>query len=396
MPSLSHESRLFGIDLSSFGRDLRAGWQALLRTRACAWLTPAQPVRLLRADGSERWLDGQTFKPTAPRRVGNVASASYATAVELPEDQVLQRHLRVPAMAEAELADAVALDVASASPFPRDDLTWGHRSTVAADGRRQVDIALASRSGAQRCLYSVAQTLGAPGLDDPAAVEVWAVASDDAAPPMQLRGFGEPRRAARALAGRRRRLLLLLLIALLLLAVLLTPTVQLNWRALQAEDAYARLAQSAAPMVAKRAGLVAASDRLTTLRDVFFDHVDPLRVLDRLTQVIPDDTALTSLQLDGLKVRISGQATNAAALMQTLGAQPGLRDVKAPTPATRYPGSPKENFDIEFALEADAFRPPPSVNVAAAAPAQAPAAPAAPAQTAGGGSPFVVGGTASP
>lgn len=359
MPSLSHDSRLFGIDLSSFGRDLRAGWQTLLGSRAFAWLTPAQPVRLLRADGTERWLDGQTFRTGSARRIGKTGSGAYATAVELPEDQVLQRHLRVPAMPHAELADAVALDVASASPFPRDDLVWGFRSVPAAGGRYQVDIALASRSQALRHMQSLAAGAGTQALVDPADLEVWALTGDDRAAPIQLGGFAEPRRSARTMAGRRRRLLLLLWIALLLAAVALTPTAQLKWRAAQADAAYARLAQTAAPVVAKREALVAASDRLATLRDVLIDHVEPLRVLNRLTQVIPDDTALTTLQLDGLKVRVAGQTVNAAALMQTLGAQPGLRDVRAPTPATRYPGAPKENFEIEFALEGDAFRPPP-------------------------------------
>ncbi len=391
MLSLSHDSRLFGIDLSSFGRDLRAGWQALLRTPALAWLTPAQSVRLLRADGSERWLDGLSFKPAAARRTAAAGGAPYATAVELPEDQVLQRHLRVPAMAEAELADAVALDVASASPFARDDLVWGHRSGPGVDGRSQVDIALASRSQAQRHLQALAASRDDRGLADPDLVEIWALAGAEHTAPIQLGGFGEQRRTVRALAGRRRRLLLLLLAALLLLAVALTPTAQLLWRAQRADEAYARLAQSAAPAVAKREALVAASDRLATLRDVFAEHVDPLRVIDRLTTVIPDDTALTSLQLDGLKVRLSGQATNAAALMQTIGAQPGLRDVRAPTPATRYPGAPKENFDIEFALKGDAFRPPPTPVPAATA---APAAPATAAPAAAG--PFVFGGKTAP
>ena len=393
MPSLSHDSRLFGIDLSSFGRDLRAGWQALLHTRAFAWLTPAQPVRLLRADGTERWLDGHTFQPASPRRVDKTSSAAYATAVELPEEQVLQRHMRVPAMTQPELVDAVALDVGSASPFARDDLVWGHRTLRAADGRQQVDIALASRSQAQRHLQALAAAPSAQGLDDLAAVEVWALDDNEQVSPIQLAGFGEPRRAARALAGRRQRLLLLLLAGLLLLAMALTPTAQLKWRVSQAEDAYAQLAQTAAPMVTKREALVAASDRLGTLRDLLSDHVDSLRVLDRLTRVIPDDTALTSLQLDGLKVRIAGQTVNAAALMQTLGAQPGLRDVRAPTPATRYPGSPKENFEIEFALEGDAFRPPPTVSVASAVPAPTPAqTSAAPAAA----NPFVFGGKTSP
>lgn len=46
--------------------------------------------------------------------------------------------------------------------------------------------------------------------------------------------------------------------------------------------------------------------------------VDPLTVLDLLTQALPDDTSLLNLQLQGLKVTMAGQTTNAAALMQHL------------------------------------------------------------------------------
>ena len=192
-------------------------------------------------------------------------------------------------------------------------------------------------------------------------------------------GFGEGRRIARVRAVRRRNLGLLLLALLLLLAIGATPTAQLRLRGIDAVTAYDRLTQSAAPLMAKREALVAASDRLATLRELVADHVDPLRVIDLLTRVLPDDTFLATLQLDGLKVRMAGQTTNTATLMQMLGAQAGLRDVRAPTPATRYPGAATESFTIEFVLEPNVFRPAAAAPPIAAAPAPPAAASAPPA-----------------
>eukprot|EP01035_Chromulina_nebulosa_P049595 gene49595-67338_t len=61
-----------------------------------------------------------------------------------------------------------------------------------------------------------------------------------------------------------------------------------------------------------------------------------------ITRALPDDTSLQSFQLAAPegpgkppKVLLVGQTGNAAALMQQLGAQPGLKDVKAPSAAVK-------------------------------------------------------------
>ena len=77
----------------------------------------------------------------------------------------------------------------------------------------------------------------------------------------------------------------------------------------------------------------------------------PLKVMDLLTQALPDDTSLLGLQVQGLKVTMNGQTTNAAALMQHLSAQPGIREVRAPSAATRPLGVSKDSFSLEFTLD---------------------------------------------
>ena len=83
---------------------------------------------------------------------------------------------------------------------------------------------------------------------------------------------------------------------------------------------------------------------------------EAVEVIGVLTRALPDDTSLISLQMQGSKIRISGQTPNTADLMQKLSAYPGLRDVKAPTAATRPLGVNKESFSLELELTPEAFR----------------------------------------
>jgi general secretion pathway protein L len=111
------------------------------------------------------------------------------------------------------------------------------------------------------------------------------------------------------------------------------------------------LGQKATPVIAQRESLVRMSEQLTNLALLSRKSAPPLQTLKLITEALPDDTSLLSLQLQGQKVSISGQTGNAAALMKQLGSTPGLRDVKAPTPATKPLGAPRESFTIEFTLD---------------------------------------------
>ena len=92
-------------------------------------------------------------------------------------------------------------------------------------------------------------------------------------------------------------------------------------------------------------------EQLGSLAEVLADRIEPLRILDKLTQVLPDDTSVQSFKLQGAKLTIVGLTANASSLMQLLGNQPGLRDVRAPSAATRIPGALKESYVIEFTLD---------------------------------------------
>ncbi len=358
------------LDAAALGALLLQPWRELPRLPAFAWLAPQPAVRLLQADGAQSLWVGERRRVAADAR--ELLAAPF-TAVELPADQVLESRVMLPpAMAAADRDDALALQVRLASPFDPADLVWGAR-----EGQTPGEwvALLASRRAVQGRLETVAAELGRGG-----APEVWAFDGQNL--PVVLRGFGEAARQRRSGRGRGLALALLLLALLLLLAAAVTPVLQLRLKAQQAERAEAELQQRLAPVLAQREALAKAQAQLEALRELMAERVDPLSVLDLVTQAVPDDSWLQRLQVQGARVTLSGQTPNAAALMNRLSSQPQVREVRAPAPATRALGG-RENFTIEFSLAPEALRPVTAAATAASATTSTAAAPAASAPAAG-------------
>lgn len=343
MPSISSDARFLGIDLHALWRDVRSPWQGMHAWPLFSWLTPSAPVVLLHPeDGLSFWLGDEKQS-----KVAGPVKASF-TAVELPEEFVLRRTLTLPPMAESDIAKAGALEVRAISPFPEADLVWGYRLIEGSTGTSRIELALASRRQVAQYLASQAARLG--GVSNP---EVWVRSNQQR--PIVLGGYGEGLRHAHALRWRRTGYGLLLSMAVLAMVIAVTPTLQLRERAIEAAQSYQDAAKRTAPVVAKRDALMQSAEKLGMLSEVLATRIEPLRVLDKLTQLLPDDTYLQSFRMQGAKVTIVGMTGNAAALMQVLGNEPGLREVRAPSAATRMGNSPKETFAIEFTLDPQFF-----------------------------------------
>lgn len=349
------------LDAASLWALLVQPWRDLQRLPPLAWLSPQPAVRLLQSDGTDSLWQGEHRRAASERER---QSAAFV-AVELPADDVLECHFKLPPMPPADRADALALEVRMASPFDPADLVWGARD--AADGTGATAL-LASRRAVQSRLDALADRWRAATPP-----EVWAF--DTQGRPVVLQGFGEAARLRRSGRGRGLSWALLLLALLLGAAVAVTPTVQLKLRTMQAAGAYAELERQLAPVLAQRESLAKAQAQQDALRELMAERVEPLAVLDLVTQAVPDDTWLQRLQLQGARVTISGQTPNTASLMNRLSSQPQVREVKAPAPATRALGG-RENFTVEFTLAPEALRP--VVSGAAPAPAPAPVPTAAP------------------
>lgn len=343
MPLATSDLRLFGLHLPTLWQDVQQAWRKLLRLPAFAWIIPRAAVLVHENAGTRGLWQTAGARPFRRQRAAGAQDTAPFTAVELPEALVLRRELALPQLAPPQRRAALALQARTLSPFALDDLIWVHAELGQAASALRAELVLVSR----RAVAAHVASLGAAVPPDP---EVWVRVGPDGSQALALPGFGEPRRQQ---AQRRSAWLCALLAALacaLALALALTPTLQLRQRALGAVAAWTRLVEQARPAVAEREALLAVEEQLQALHQTMGEHADPVRLLQTLTQLLPDDTMLQRLQLDGNRVSLAGQTPDTAALLQKLGSQPGFKDVRAPTAATRT-GAGKEVFQIELTLQ---------------------------------------------
>lgn len=344
MSIATSDLRLFGLQLPALWQDVRQAWCKLFGLPAFAWLAPRPVVLVYEADGTQALWQAVGPHLFCRQRDASAHQAASFAAIELPEALVLRRSLALPRLAPAQRRAALELQARTLSPFAPDDLVWSFvESSAGASATPHVELVLASRHAVAR---HVAGVVPAPSV----APEVWVRTGQDAASAFVLPGFGEARRQR---AQRRSAGLCALLAALacaLALALALTPTLQLRQRALGAVAAWAGLVEKAHPVVAEREALLAVEGQLQALRQIMGERASPVRTLQTLTQLLPDDTVLQRLQIDGNRITLVGQTADTAALLQKLSNQPGFKDVRAPTAATRT-GTGKEVFQIELTLQ---------------------------------------------
>jgi general secretion pathway protein L len=331
--------RLFGVDLTAVPGYLRDGWAEALRWPVFRWLTPDEPVRVWHADGTESVRHGVSARPIA------APPSVRFSAVELADDTVLRRSLLLPRLTEEEVRQAVELDVRAASPFPEDDVAWGYH--VERGDRLRVEIALTSRQLIERQLEALEPRLGG------VVPEVWVSGER----PIVLPGYGETARLASARRMRWALFALLAVTTLLTAALAVTPTLQLRERTLEAVRKSDELSRAVAPQVQMRDEIARLGEQIALLRKASEQRQDIVALLDQVTRQLPDDAVLNRLELSGATIRITGQADNAAQLLQTLGANPAFREVRAPAGITRAPAGSKEGFTIEFRVGPEGKQP---------------------------------------
>lgn len=367
MATIQNDARLFGLDLNGVLADIQVAWHSMCGWAVIAWLKPEPAVRWRKADGQQVVYRGVGKKT---RTTPEALKAARFEAIELPEDLLLRRVVQLPSLPAAALAGALALEVQNLSPFPIDDLLWvsteapppvdGASAAAPRVAGRCIAIAIASRAQAQAHIAAVqavdataAVSSSAPAVALP---ELWV--DMGGGKPVIVPGFGEVRRAGFQRRWSRINMLLCIVASLLAFGLLVTPTLQLRLRAIDAVNQYSALQKQVAPLVQQREAYVKAQGLLQALPDAAVQSGAALQIMEIITRALPDDTSLQSFAIsapDGggklPKVVLVGQTGNAAALMQQLGNQPGFRDVKAPSAAVKPLGAVKESFNIELLMD---------------------------------------------
>jgi len=352
--------RLFGLDLGTLANSLRQGWSGVLRWPLLAWLTPAELVQVHRPDGSRQICVGATGRP-APAG----ATAAFH-ALLLPQDLVLSRQLALPHLTDAEIEAALRLELQADSPFPEARLDWGWRIDAVAEPGLKITLAFAARDHVDA--YVAAHRGGLPDR-----FELWA----DAGGPVVLRGRGEAPRLTRDRTRRHQLVLWLLLILVLLGGLVLAPYWQLRQRTIDAQRQLEQMHAASGSYLDARAALVRADSRIAAVVAWRKGKADMLYLLNKLTTLLPDTAYLSRLDIEGRKVRITGNAADAAGLMETLRADAGVAELRALNPIVRGRDG-RDAFYLEFVLAPESPAAAPTTATPDTAPAVNPVPGAAP------------------
>lgn len=334
---MSHKNQLnlFGLDLSQWAGRWRRGWAEVFEWLSARRIFPSQSVTLLRHDGRRVIVrvPGFTAQGEAPER-----STSAFSAIEIPDHLVLERELvaQVPAQ---DLLAAVRLEVEATSPFPPEDTVWGWRCLHAGgNSRPRTLIGISSRRLVDAQLE---------GRTVPPSPEVWAAMDDGY---VVLQGYGEERRLALWRRQVRGVVALVALAGLLAAALVMSPLVQKREQVIQAQQYADLVTGRAAPVVAMRDELGRLAQVEQSLGADIESEPDVMRLLDHVTAIVPDSAWLDLFEYQPGRIRISGRADDAAALLQALEAHPLFANVRAPSSIAREPTSGKERFLIEMDL----------------------------------------------
>ncbi len=334
--------RFFGLNLRQLKHDWTIALNQIAHWPVLRWLAPAYVTRITIANGETADYVEKTGRALVKQQ--ETKKVKFFGFL-LPDKLVLWHPMVLPKLSADAVHAAIELEVMSLSPFLSDDVVWGHTPLISAQQGNKTHIVIASRKIILQYIASLEPTKSSHD-----SFEIWVK------PPqghgfLVLDGFGEKKRKRLTVRWRIVNLYLVFLLAAIGLAAAVTPTAQLRLRALQAAQDYEKLRPLAAPAIKQRELLVQLDQQIKVLQVQQEKSLKPELALLRITKLLPDDTYVTSLQVQGSKILLTGQTANTAVLMQQLGAQTGVKDVRAPTAAGKQRGAERETFNIEFTLD---------------------------------------------
>lgn len=263
--------------------------------------------------------------------------------VRLPAGLLLEREVVLPLAAERDPASVLGYEMDRFTPFSAEEVFWDWE-TVRRDrsqNRLRLRLSLVPRSALESVLVAL-EALGIFPIAIETATSSGAIRRIPVARPTAPRT--RLQRSVPVLAGAT--------CAVLAVAVLVTPFLEQARRRQAVEAEIGTLRPQVAEVEALRqriAGDTAGADVIAAERARLGD---PLRVLATVTEILPDDTFLTDLQLRRGRLGISGQSAAAARLIPALAAEPSLRNPAFVAPVTRAEVGRADIFSITAELGA--------------------------------------------
>lgn len=278
--------------------------------------------------------------------LGEIDAEACDALVQLAADRALRRELTIARVPDADLRRAVEREIERYTPFRADQVYL----FFAVDRQKSDDrtMALAIAVAPRRFVDPVVERLVTAGVPRGgvrvgiAGIEVAlgtdgrpaALASEDA-------GLHLPKPLKAALGA----------VALAAMAAIVVPTAWLAVERFPLADRAAKT-QAEAEEVRRLLGQVEKmSEGLGAIVKIKAESPSVVRVLDRITALLPDDTYLDQFNVVGREIEIEGTTRASAALVRALESTPMFEKVNYVAPVTRDPvsGAERFHFSIQYA-----------------------------------------------
>ncbi|MBT9512317.1 MAG: PilN domain-containing protein [Acidovorax sp.] len=288
--------------------------------------------------------DGARWSVTG-HRLRKLSGSRKAVGLLMPEPECLWGSVQLPSMPRKALGGAVEEALWRVSPLPPDQIVAAWRAEPDAKGGWAVQWGVCRRSARD-------QLLAQHGLADDAAVFL---VHQGRALPVRGKAWLQQRSRQGWADGAAIGLLLLLLVALSLPALM--PLVLKRQAVVKAVEHVNMLVPKAAPLRQKMDELRRQADMAEDLRKNISTDLPLASVTDALSAVLPGDTWLDRIEINGNEIRMTGLTSNATELVAHLGRQPTLADVRATAANVREGQLNKERFTFEMRWRGEGAKP---------------------------------------
>ncbi len=276
---------------------------------------------------------------TLPATVaGGAKELRHRTVLMLPADAVLTRRISLPAQVRDTLPQAIRFELDRLSPFQPEQVLYDFAPLPLAKGdtRLHVDLALCRRDRVDGWIGRLREA-GSP-VDQVAWQGAWTKAN-------LLPEAERPRRQQPLLDP----LKLLLGLVLVLAALTLGTPLWQKARLLESLETEIGKARAQAVQVDEaRQELERARRGSTEVLRQKWEQPRMLDLLRELTERIPDDTWVQSLEYQEGEVQVRGESGQATALIGLLEQAPGFDGVSFRSPVTQVARTGKERFNLAF------------------------------------------------
>jgi general secretion pathway protein L len=329
---------------------------AALLVGALGRLVSPRVVRLVEEDGgfalrlpkdaqaqSERFrIGGGTDAPALPDSVAKAIRGNRVEIVLRPSRFVF-RELELPRRAVEFLDGIVRSQIDRLTPWAAGDAVfgWGRPADIAND-RISIMIAATARAMVRPILQAVSE-VGAASIAMLTMPVEGAAAAGIKVYDQNVRGMLETRRLSRIL-------LVVLLMAVISAGVALAADVVIGGSLDSRQSEIAReINQRRVLLRNGQNGLARDASGLLDRRK----HETPATVivLEALSEILPDDTYVTELRVEGNKLQIVGVTHDAPGLIRLIEQSPHFTHATFFAPTTRAPTDPGDRFHIEARIE---------------------------------------------